>query len=85
VRTVQLHRSFHTVPSDCRPAAIMLGIVANGDPRATPVTITARFSGVRGSTRVSYPSFLSQPNVALASAVMHDGRRSRTARVLIRR
>jgi hypothetical protein len=84
-RTVQLHWSFHTIPVDCRPAGLMLGIVANGDARATPVTITIRFSGVRGSTRMSYPSFVNRPNVALASAVMQDGRRSRTARVLIRR
>lgn len=85
VRTVELKWWFEDVPGDCRPETMLLSIVANDAPSATPTTVTVPFSGRTGSATVSYPDFLPPPDVALASAVMARGERSRTARVLVRR
>jgi hypothetical protein len=80
---IRLHWWFAATPSDCRPGGLLISIVANGDPRATPTTLTVRISGRRGSSLMTYPSFLPRPNVAMARAQTSDGRSSRTARVLI--
>lgn len=75
---------FEYVPKDCRPAGLLLSIVANDAPHANPLTVTVPFTGDTGVATLRYPDFLLPPDVALASAVMADGRRSRTAKVLIR-
>jgi hypothetical protein len=84
-RTVELKWWFEDVPSDCRPETMLVSIVANDAPSATPTTVVVPFTGSTGSATVSYPDFLPPPDVALASAVMARGERSRTARVLVRR
>ena len=84
-RTVRLEWSFRGLPGDCRPEAVLLSIVANDDWRATPTNRQLRVDGSSGTATITYPDFLAPPDVALASAYMADGRRSRTARVLIRR
>ena len=50
----------------------------------SPLTVTVPFTGEKGVDTVRYPDSLPPPDVALASAVMADGRSSRTAKVLIR-
>ena len=84
-RSVELSWRFEDVPSDCRPVAMLVSIVANDASGATPTSVTVPFTGQTGSTVVEYPEFLPPPDVALASAVMARGERSRTAKVLIRR
>jgi len=77
---------FRATPNDCRPVAVLVSIWANDDLRATPLTKTVSLNGAtRGTAVLTYPSFLAPPDVALASAITKDGRRSRVARVLIRR
>ena len=83
-REVRLEWSFRSRPHDCRPQALLLGIVANDDWRATPTNRQLPVDGDSGVATITYPEFLPPPDVALASAYMEDGRRSRTARVLIR-
>jgi hypothetical protein len=69
-----------------RPGLGMLvSIVANDSPGATPTTVTVPFTGDTGAATLRYPDFLPPPDVALASAVMARGPRSRTAKVLIQR
>jgi hypothetical protein len=83
-RSVELSWWFDEVPSDCRPVAMLVSIVANDATGATPTTVTVPFTGQTGTATVEYPEFLPPPNVALASSVTATGRRSRTARILIR-
>jgi hypothetical protein len=64
---------------------MLVSIVANDDTGATPTTVTVPYTGQTGTTTLEYPEFLPPPDVALASAVMSRGERSRTAKVLIRR
>jgi hypothetical protein len=84
-REVRLEWSFRTLPQACRPAAVLLSVIANDDVRATPTNRQVLVAERMGATRISYPDFLAPPDVAMASALMRDGRRSRTVRVLIRR
>ena len=84
-RTVELSWRFEEVPSDCRPSGLLVSVVANDAPGATPTTVSVPYTGRTGATTVDYPGFLPPPDVALASAVTEGGARSRTARVLIRR
>jgi hypothetical protein len=84
-RNIELSWRFEDVPRDCRPVTMLVSIVANDASGATPTTVTVPFTGHTGSTVVEYPEFLPPPDVALASAVMARGERSRTAKVLIRR
>jgi hypothetical protein len=84
-RTVEVSWSFEDVPMDCRPASMLVAIVANDAPGATPTTVTVPFTGRTGATTIDYPDFLPPPDVALASALMARGERSRTAKVLIQR
>jgi hypothetical protein len=84
-RTVEVSWWFEHVPTDCRPAGMLVSIVANDSPGATPTTVTVPFTGDTGAATLRYPDFLPPPDVALASAVMERGPRSRTAKVLIRR
>ena len=84
-RVVEVSWEFEEVPGDCRPTSMLVSIVANDATGATPTTVTVPFTGQAGSTTVEYPEFLPPPDVALASAVMTRGERSRTAKVLIRR
>jgi hypothetical protein len=85
VRSVELSWWFDEVPSDCRPVAMLVSIVANDATGATPTTVTVPFTGKTGTATVEYPEFLPPPDVALASSVMARGQRSRTARILISR
>ena len=84
-RSVEVSWWFEEVPDDCRPVSVLVSIVANDAPSATPTTVTVPYSGKNGTTTVDYPEFLPPPDVALTSSVMARGQRSRTARVLIRR
>jgi hypothetical protein len=84
-RSVEVSWWFEEVPDDCRPVSVLVSIVANDAPSATPTTVTVPYSGKNGTTTVDYPEFLPPPDVALTSGVMARGQRSRTARVLIRR
>jgi hypothetical protein len=84
-RSVELSWWFDEVPSDCRPVAMLVSIVANDATLATPTTVTVPFTGQTGTATVDYPEFLPPPDVALASSLTKRGQRSRTARVLIRR
>lgn len=84
-RGVEVSWRFEDVPGDCRPVTMLVSIVANDATGATPTTVEVPFSGQNGTTMLEYPEFLPPPDVALASAVMKRGQRSRTAKVLIRR
>jgi hypothetical protein len=76
---------FNDVPSDCRPALMLISVSANDDPRATPLTLRLPFTGESGSKVIDYGSFLDPPDVALASAELPNGLSSGTTSVLIRR
>ncbi|MGH3036095.1 MAG: hypothetical protein ACRDMU_02845 [Gaiellaceae bacterium] len=84
-RSVKVSWWFEEVPTDCRPASLLVSIVANDASGATPTTVTVPFEGQIGEATLAYPEFLPPPDVALVSALMPRGERSRTARVLIRR
>jgi hypothetical protein len=84
-RSVEVSWRFEEVPDDCRPVSVLVSIVANDAPSATPTTVTVPYSGETGTTTVDYPEFLPPPDVALGSTVMARGQRSRTAKVLIHR
>jgi hypothetical protein len=85
LRTVALAWSFETLPENCRPEALTLGIVTNRSTRATPTTRYVPISGLTGTKRITYPSFLPPPNVAMARAVMENGLGSPTVMVRVRR
>jgi hypothetical protein len=77
---------FRTTPTDCRPVAVLVSILANDDLRATPLTRTVSLNGAtRGTAVLTYPSFLAPPDVAMASSLTKNGRRSRVVKVLIKR
>jgi hypothetical protein len=80
---VRVEWSFRTLPQACRPTAVLLSVIANDDVRATPTNREVLVAERTGATQISYPDFLAPPDVAMASALMQDGRRSRTVRVLI--
>jgi hypothetical protein len=84
-REVEVEWSFRSLPEACRPAAVVVSVIANDDVRATPTNREVAVTARTGTTRIAYPDFLSAPDVAMASAVMRNGRSSRTARVLISR
>jgi hypothetical protein len=84
-RRIEVSWWFDEVPMDCRPASMLVSIVANDATGATPTTVSVAFTGNTGTTTLDYPDFLPPPDVALASAQMVRGERSRTAKVLIRR
>lgn len=84
-RTVEVSWWFEEVPKDCRPASMLVSIVANDATSATPTTVSVPFTGKTGAITLEYPDFLPPPDVALASALMVRGERSRTAKVLIHR
>jgi hypothetical protein len=84
-RSVEVSWWFEEIPDDCRPVSMLVSIVANDATGATPTTVTVPYNGGTGSTTVAYPDFLPPPDVALTSAVMARGERSRTAKVLIHR
>jgi len=84
-RSVEISWWFEELPTDCRPASMLVSIVANDATGATPTTQTVSFTGQTGTTTLEYPAFLPPPDVALLSATMAQGQHSRTAKVLIRR
>jgi len=84
-RSVEVSWLFAEVPRDCRPASMLVSIVANDATGATPTTVMVPYTGQTGKTMLEYPEFLPPPDVALVSAFMKHGQRSRTAKVLIRR
>jgi hypothetical protein len=81
--TIRLEWSFHDLPDDCRPVQLLVSVVARG--QSPPTTERLKIDGVAGSAELTYPDFLSAPDVALASAYSREGHRSRTVAVLIRR
>ena len=84
-RSVEVSWWFEEVPTDCHPSSMLVSIVANDATGATPTTVTVPFTGQSGTATLEYPEFLPPPDVALGSAMMAAGQRSRTAKVLIRR
>jgi hypothetical protein len=92
-RLVEVTWSFRSLPADCRPMGVEVGIVATD---ATPTTKFLTVKGLTGSAELRYPDFLPRPNVALAysfykgSVTFQSGKtrsvllQSRNARVLIR-
>ncbi len=82
-RTIRLSWRFEAVPEDCRPSSILIAIVANDARGATPTTASVPYTGGKGEATLTYPDFLPPPDVAFASAVMANGPRSRTAKVLV--
>jgi hypothetical protein len=81
--TTRLEWSFRDLPDECRPVALLLSVVASR--RSTPTNQRVNVSTLAGTTEITYPDFLPPPDVALASAYSHEGHRSRTVFVLIRR
>jgi hypothetical protein len=84
-RVVELAWSFRELPRDCRPTELLLSIVANNAPLATPTNATVHVDSDSGTAQITYPDFLPPPDVAMASAYSRAGHRSRLARVLISR
>jgi hypothetical protein len=84
-REVRLEWSFRSLPDACRPAGVLLSVIANDDSGATPTNKEVEVATTTGAIEIAYPDFLPPPDVAMASAYMPDGRRSRTVRVLISR
>jgi hypothetical protein len=83
--TTRLEWWFDEVPDDCRPSEMLVSVVAGTSVNATPWTEHVDFTGATGNADLKYPEFLPVPDVARASAVLRDGRRSRVVSVLIRR
>ncbi len=75
---------FDEIPDDCRPSLLLVSVVANEDPGATPMTLRLPFSGRSGSTVIRYGDFTDPADVALISATLANGLRSGVASVLIR-
>jgi hypothetical protein len=84
LREVELAWSFSELPRDCRPTKLLLSIVANDAPSATPTNLGVDVDAASGTARIEYPDFLPPPDVAMASAYTRAGHRSRLAQVLIR-
>lgn len=84
-RTVRIEWWFESLPEDCRPQFLLLSIRAGKDVGATPTTKQFPATGPRGSAEITYPDFLPPPDIALASALTDQGRRSRTVTVLVSR
>ena len=84
-RTIRIDYSFTSLPGDCKPSYITLGILASGSSLATPRVEHFPIHGMSGEATLAYASFLPRPDVALASADMSNGLTSRTVKVLIRR
>lgn len=83
-RQVELTWWFESLPDDCRPAAVLLSIVANDVPGSLPWNEELEVTGLQGSFILEYPEVApGSPEVAMAVAYMADGHRSRTARILI--
>jgi hypothetical protein len=92
-RTVELRWSFRSLPPDCRPTLVKVGIVATYAD-AGAVTKFVNVKGLTGSVQLRYYDFLPPPNVALANSLTQgtlSGKtrklwfQSRNARILIRR
>lgn len=66
-RRIEVSWWFDEVPMDCRPASMLVSIVANDATGATPTTVSVAFTGNMGATTLDYPDFLPPPDVALAS------------------
>jgi len=84
-RTIRIDYSFTSLPGDCKPVYITLGILASGSSLATPRVEQFPIHGMSGEATLTYAPFLPRPDVALASADMSNGLSSRTVKVLIRR
>jgi hypothetical protein len=82
-REIDVSWSFQELPDTCRPSQLLVSIVANEAALATPTNATVDVTEPGGTVRLVYPDFLPEPDVALASALGDDGRKSRTVRVLI--
>ena len=84
-RTIRLKYTFGSLPRDCRPKFVTLGIFASHTDTATPHVEQFPIHAMSGKATLTYPDFLPPPDVALASADVGNGISSRTVKVLIRR
>jgi hypothetical protein len=95
-RLVEVTWSFHSLPPDCRPTRLRVGILAT-DAGAGAASKFVTVKGLTGSVQLRYYDFLPPPNLALANSLyrgsitFQNGKtrsfvlESRNARVLIRR
>jgi hypothetical protein len=51
-RSVEVSWRFEEVPDDCRPVSVLVSIVANDAPTATPTTVTVPYGGETGTATV---------------------------------
>jgi hypothetical protein len=85
-RTVRVSWWFERLPDDCRPAIILIAVIANDATDALPWMEEVSVTAPEGTALPTYPEFApAPPDVATASAYTADGLRSRTVRVLISR
>ena len=84
-RTVRIEYSFRTLPADCRPSFVTVGIVAGRSAVATPWVEHFRIHGLSGTGTLTSSPYYPPPDVATATADMPNGLSSRPVKVLIRR
>jgi hypothetical protein len=84
-RTVRIEYSFRTLPADCRPSFVTVGIVASRSAVATPWVEHFRIHGLSGTGTLTSSPYYPPPDVATATADMSNGLSSRPVKVLIRR
>jgi hypothetical protein len=86
-RTVRLDWSLRKSPSTCRTEALLLSIghyPRTGADQWMPMTVLIETRGALSGSRPIPWALSAPPDVALASALMRKGARSRTVAVLIR-
>lgn len=85
-RRIRLSWWFTSLPASCRPSFLNVAIDGYKDKKSLTWIWRVPVTAMSGRTVLTYPSFnRSLPDVAFAAAEMPDGRRSESARVLIRR
>lgn len=84
-RTVRIEYSFRTLPSDCRPSSVTVGVIAGHSALATPSVEHFPIHGLTGTGTVTSSPYYPPPDVATATADMSNGLASRPVKVLIRR
>lgn len=83
-RRIRLDWWFRKLPSACRPTTLVLAVAAYSDERSVPWVVRFPLRTLAGHRVLTY-RYYDPPDVALASAYMANGQRSRVVKVLIRR
>src|SRR5437660_9896707 len=60
-RRIRIEYTFRTLPADCRPSYVTLGIEASQSVSATPNAKDFRLHELSGTETLTYPSFLPRP------------------------